>query len=80
MSDPQSLDLPAEGFAKLPAVMRATGLSRSSIYERMKSGDFPTSVDLGARAVAWDVADVRAWIAARREAARKPETAAAGSR
>ncbi|WP_244135889.1 helix-turn-helix transcriptional regulator [Burkholderia vietnamiensis] len=40
-----------------------TGLSRSTIYARMKAGTFPQSVRLGARSVAWRRADVDAWIA-----------------
>ncbi|AOJ38490.1 AlpA family transcriptional regulator [Burkholderia lata] len=40
-----------------------TGLSRSTIYARMKAGTFPQSVRLGVRSVAWRRADVDAWIA-----------------
>ncbi|WP_431226860.1 helix-turn-helix transcriptional regulator [Burkholderia contaminans] len=40
-----------------------TGLSRSSIYARMKAGTFPQSVRLGARSVAWRRTDIDAWIA-----------------
>ena len=57
--------LPAEGLAKLPAVMNATSVSRSGIYERIKNGEFPAPVKLGARAVGFRVEEVRAWIAAR---------------
>jgi prophage regulatory protein len=32
-------------------VVRKTGLSRSSIYQRLRAGDFPASVELGPRAV-----------------------------
>jgi len=39
-----------------------TGLSRSTIYERMKAGSFPRSVRVGARSVAWRRADVDAWL------------------
>lgn len=66
-SPAQSLALPSEGLAKLPAVMSATGLSRSTLYARVKAGDFPAPVKLGERAVAWPVESVRAWIAARIE-------------
>ncbi|MBL8309871.1 MAG: AlpA family transcriptional regulator [Burkholderiales bacterium] len=64
-----SNSLPSEGLAKLPAVMSATGLSRSTLYARIKLGEFPAPVKLGDRAVAWPVESVRAWIAARIEAA-----------
>lgn len=42
-----------------------TGLSRSAIYERIQSGDFPRPVNLGAKAVGWVEAEVDDWIARR---------------
>lgn len=68
--------LPSEGFAKLPAVMSATGLSRSQLYFLMKRGDFPQQIHLGERAVAWPVESVRAWIASRIEQAKASTPAA----
>ena len=67
----QTLTLPTEGLAKLPAVLNATGLSRSTLYARVKLGEFPAPVKLGERSVAWPVESVRAWIAARVAAANK---------
>lgn len=76
----QTLALPSEGLAKLPAVMSATGLSRSTLYARIKLGEFPAPVKLGDRAVAWPVESVRAWIAARIEAANAvPNASKAGA-
>jgi prophage regulatory protein len=66
----RELALPSEGFAKLPAVLTATGLSRSTLYARVKTGEFPVPVKLGARSVAWPVESVRAWIADRIAAAK----------
>ena len=42
-----------------------TGLSRSTIYLKMKNGEFPTQVSLGPRAVGWLEAEVDRWIASR---------------
>jgi predicted DNA-binding transcriptional regulator AlpA len=39
-------------FARLPTVMLATGLGRSTIYRLVASGAFPAPVHLGPRAVA----------------------------
>ncbi|WP_028454462.1 helix-turn-helix transcriptional regulator [Chitinilyticum litopenaei] len=36
-----------------PIVEQVTGLSRSSIYAMMATGQFPQPVRIGARAVAW---------------------------
>lgn len=46
-------------------VERLTGLSRSTIYDWMKRGEFPQPVKLGERLVAWREDDVTAWIESR---------------
>lgn len=50
---------------RLPGVMEATGLSRSSIYAFVGQGTFPQPLRLGARAVGWKEADLRAWLDSR---------------
>lgn len=40
-----------------------TGLSRSTIYDRIRAGTFPAPVSLGAKAVGWIEAEVDAWLA-----------------
>lgn len=47
---------------RLPQVLAVTGLSRSTLYDWIKSGRFPRPKQLGPRAVAWSEADVLAWI------------------
>ncbi|CAN7464618.1 helix-turn-helix transcriptional regulator [Paraburkholderia hospita] len=39
-----------------------TGLSRSTIYQRIKAGTFPPPVHLGVRSVGWRVADIEAFL------------------
>lgn len=48
-----------------PEVEAATGLSRSSIYAMMDSGDFPRPIRIGRRAVAWRESAIIAWLAGR---------------
>jgi prophage regulatory protein len=48
-----------------PEVEARTGLSRSSIYERMADGSFPRQVPLSPGSVAWLEEEVEAWIGAR---------------
>jgi len=48
-----------------PEVERATGLSRSRIYQLMDDGKFPRPVEIGPRAVAWVEAEVAEWNNAR---------------
>ncbi|MBM4953954.1 AlpA family transcriptional regulator [Vibrio parahaemolyticus] len=50
---------------RIKEVTEQTGLSRSAIYRKMSEGDFPQSVSLGCRAVAWIESDVQGWIAER---------------
>ncbi|MES2983731.1 MAG: AlpA family transcriptional regulator [Pseudomonadota bacterium] len=52
---------------RLPSVMEATGLSRSSIYAFIQKGLFPESVKIGERAVGWKSDEVTAWIEQRAE-------------
>lgn len=44
-------------------VESATGLARSTIYDRIKGGTFPAPVKLGARSVGWRRRDIDAWLA-----------------
>ena len=49
-------------FVRMPEVVFRTGLSRSTIKERMREGSFPRPVSLGARAVGWIEAEIDEWI------------------
>ena len=40
-----------------------TGLSRSTIYDRIRAGTFPAPVSLGAKAVGWIEAEIEGWLA-----------------
>jgi len=48
-------------FIRLPAVIAATGLSKSTIYEKSKAGTFPAPIPIGPSAVAWDSGAIAAW-------------------
>ena len=52
----------AVAILRLPAVKSRTGLSRSTIYLRMATGDFPKPVALGRRAVGWLSSEIDQWI------------------
>lgn len=47
---------------RLSQVSEVTGLPRSSIYEKIKVGDFPAPVKLGNRSVAWRSDFIEKWI------------------
>jgi prophage regulatory protein len=42
-----------------------TGLPRSTLYDRIKRGEFPAPIPLSARAVGWLEHEVDAWLADR---------------
>jgi prophage regulatory protein len=52
-------------FLRRKDVEVRTGLSRSTIYARIRAGTFPAPISLGARAVGWIEADVQRWISER---------------
>ena len=57
-------------FLRLPEVLAGAGLSRSTIYVRLKQGGFPHPVSLGSRAVGWVDAEVDEWMRERIVASR----------
>lgn len=54
---------PTDKILRLPDVKARTGLSRSSIYNYIRAGNFPEAVRLGPRTVGWLESAVEAWIA-----------------
>ena len=46
---------------RLPEVMDMTGLSRSSIYLRVSTKEFPKPVKIGRRAIGWPEESIIAW-------------------
>lgn len=59
----QTAPLPAEGYARLPQILAAIPVSKSSWWNGVKSGKYPKPVKLGPRTTAWRVDDIRALIA-----------------
>ena len=47
---------------RLPSVIDRTGLSRSTIYTRVREGTFPRQIPLGPNAVGWLQEEVEGWI------------------
>jgi prophage regulatory protein len=70
----------ASTILKLPAVKARTALSRSTVYNMISRGDFPSPVRLGPRAVGWLEAEVEEWIATRERSAGASQNAVDGAR
>jgi prophage regulatory protein len=51
----------AHRFLRRPEVERATGLPRSTIYEKVAKGTFPKPVSLEGRRVGWIEAEIIDW-------------------
>lgn len=53
-----------KAFQRMPAVQeRVGGVSRTTIYEWVKKGQFPKPVKIGGRAIAWRISDLDQWAA-----------------
>ena len=50
---------------RLPAVKDLVGLSRSSIYQRVRDGLFPAPIGLGGRCIGWIEHEVLDWLSDR---------------
>ncbi len=53
-----------ERILRLRQTLERTGLSRSTLYEKISAGTFPAPVNLGVRSVGWLESEVDEWIAA----------------
>ncbi|MFN7695053.1 MAG: helix-turn-helix transcriptional regulator [Burkholderiales bacterium] len=47
---------------RLPQVLRATGLSKSRVYDLAQKGKFPRPVKLSERTSAWRTSEIVRWI------------------
>lgn len=47
---------------RIKDVMDRTGLARSTVYKYISLGQFPQSIKLGTRAVAWVESEIETWI------------------
>lgn len=54
----------ADALLRLATVEALTGLGRSTIYAKLRAGEFVEPVKLGARCTRWKAGDVQAWLAA----------------
>jgi prophage regulatory protein len=48
---------------RLKTVLHRSGLSRSTIYRKMKEGTFPDRIPISANGAGWSEAEVNRWIA-----------------
>ena len=60
------MDKPLEEcrIVRMDEVSKLTGLSRATIYKKVKDGSFPPPIRLGTRAVGWRMSDIVTWLQA----------------
>jgi prophage regulatory protein len=49
-------------IVRLDAVLDRTGLSRSTLYRKMRKGSFPQQINIGDRCVGWRESDLASWL------------------
>lgn len=54
--------VPRDRLLRLPDVEAATGCKKSTIYQLMKQGKFPSGVAITGRMVAWPESAVLQWV------------------
>ena len=50
---------------RFPDVIERTGLSRTTIWRRVKAGTFPAPVELGANSISWPELAIIEWVESR---------------
>lgn len=53
---------PGRAMLRSPAVMERTGLSRTTIWRRVRAGTFPAPVDLGNGLIGWPEPSIETWL------------------
>ena len=51
-----------ERFLRIPEIVHRTGMSRTTIYDRINEGKFPKQIPLGSNLVVWLESDVQKWM------------------
>jgi prophage regulatory protein len=54
--------LPSSGFLRLRQVLQIVPISRSTLYQKLKLGTFPSAIKLGPRMSAWRTEDIQNYI------------------
>lgn len=65
LAEVPTVPLMRDRILRLKDVKDRVGLSRATIYRRIKQTEFPASVSLGGSSIGWRESDINAWIASR---------------
>ena len=56
---------PSPKMLRAPEVMAQTGLSRTTIWRRVRAGTFPAPTELGQNSIGWPESLIKSWLANR---------------
>ena len=62
---------------RVPEVMKLTGLSRTTLWRRVRTGTFPPPTELGENSIGWPESEIAGWLAERPHRTYGVETAPA---
>jgi prophage regulatory protein len=54
-----------DAILRVDAVIARTGLSRVSIWRKVRTGQFPAPIELSANSIGWPESDIAKWQASR---------------
>ena len=60
---------------RVPEAMARTGLSRTTLWRRVRAGTFPPPTELGKNSIGWPESEIDAWLANRPHRTYSAETA-----
>ena len=56
------MDSHSDKMLRAAEVMARVGLSRTTIWRRVRAGTFPAPVELGVNAIGWHESEIAAWL------------------
>ena len=56
---------PPSYMLRMPEVMARTGLSRTTLWRRMRAGTFPAATSLGENSIGWPESEIAEWLSSR---------------
>ncbi len=56
---------PPSRMLRMPEVMARTGLSRTTLWRRMRAGTFPAATSLGENSIGWPESVITEWLSSR---------------
>lgn len=54
--------LTTDRILRLPAVVERTGLSRATLYRKIKMGTFPRQIEISVRCSGWRESEINEWM------------------